>query len=223
MFRANIYSLEPLEPVAREAVHEGIEMIAAYMGQTVTTSELQVRLPLDDNRLVNPRRVGFKKLDKMVELHLMAVPVDPGESELLGVAGVGLGWGFTDISSNHPSLMRSTASHETAHAFGFVMADSKQSDPESSTHCISSNCIMHSKAIYQVVHTERLIEPARSRGISRLIHLPNSQETPAVEISTHREYLQHDFCVDCKSDMYNYGEKNLARLRHRRVFTRNRV
>lgn len=223
MFRANIYSIEPLSPLARDAVHEGIQMVAAYMGQTATTSELLVRLPLNTDGRVNPRRVGFKNLDKMVDLHLMAVPVDRGESEKLGQAGVGLGWAFSDVTEDNSQIIRTTTAHEVAHAFGHVNPESEQSDPNSRGHCVCQDCVMHRVALYRTVQMELpRPEPEKLKGLKAIFKRKQPVIEPPETVRV-KQYHQYDFCASCKLDLYHDSDRNLANMRYRRLLDRNGV
>lgn len=221
MFRANIYSMGGgLAPEARGAIHDGVDMVAAYMGQTVVKKELSVRLPQNENGLVNPHRVGFAKLDKMVELHLMAVPVDRGETDVLGLAGMGRGWAFANISTDSAQVMRMTACHEISHAFGFVIPAAEQADQTSPGHCASRDCIMHKFALYNivpVVSEPTATNPGRWDPLARWRNRNNGDTVDSIEVSYQKRYRQADFCSDCKVDMREHGDKNLARLRHRRI------
>jgi hypothetical protein len=216
MLRANIYSIEPLTPVAREAIHDGLGMVAAYMGHTIATKELAVRLPLKDNGTVNPRRVGFANLEKMVELHVMAVPLDPGESEAVGYAGVGGGWSFVDTATHSPELIRTTSAHEAAHAFGFVRQRVGHEDSTSHGHCCNGTCIMHRKVMIETYQEEVRLEASRRSRLTELFRRGRPPITPVPKIRLAHE--QYDFCLPCKVDLRDKGEEQIAKLRHNRLF-----
>jgi len=203
MFRANIYSMEPLTPVAREAVNDGIGMVAAYMGETVSTRELLVRLPMTQRGTVNAKRVGYGNLDKLVELHLMAVPLDKGEGEAIGLAGLGRGWSFVDTMHGAADVMRTTSAHEVAHGLGFVIASSEQADPKSPNHCCDGNCIMHKKVTILMSESG------------------TGQQTPPSGSAS--LYGQYDFCLPCKIDLRSKGAHRLAELRRSRLFSRRGI
>jgi hypothetical protein len=218
MLRAIVYSLEPLTPDNREAVHEGIEMVAEHIGQTVSCQELLVRLPMTDRGTVNPDRVGRGKLDKMVELHLMAVPLDRGAGERAGLAEIGAGWAFVDIREQCKDAVRTTSAHETSHALGFVSRDAAHTDPNSRYHYRDNDCIMSKSST--VLVTYPAFAPATLGEImsSRLLRRQPKVKGPSRQLLGH-----HDFCPDCKVDMRANGENKLAELRHSRIFTRKGV
>lgn len=56
-------------------------MATGYTGHMVVSNLFGVRLPINDQGRVNPARISFCKLDKMVELHLMAVLLESGDKE----------------------------------------------------------------------------------------------------------------------------------------------
>lgn len=91
--RANIYSLEQLEPPTLEAIHVGLDMVAAYIGETVISKDYIVRLPQTPDGLIDPAKVGCSKLDKLVELHVMAVPL----VENVGLSRYGRGVSFVNV------------------------------------------------------------------------------------------------------------------------------
>lgn len=220
MFRANVYSMEPLTPVAREAINDGIGMVAAYMGQTVASRELLVRLPLNERGNVNPARVGFNKLDKMVELHLMAVPLDPGAGERIGLAGVGRGWSFVDTAKDSDQVIRTTTAHEVAHAFGFVSPSAEQTDPESPFHCCDGNCIMHKMVTILVSEAEAEQQaPEESRRLLSKIPFRRKSKIVTPEPSpTYSVTDQYDFCLPCKIDLRDNSEAHMSELRTGRLF-----
>lgn len=203
MFRANVYSMEPLSPPIQEAVHDGIGMVAAYMGQTVAAKDLLVRLPLNEYENVAPERIGFGRLDGMVELHVMAVPLERGEGERIGLGGVGRGWAFVNTRKSSVPIVRSTTSHEVAHAFGFVLPDAEQADPGSKYHCASSGCVMHKMVVSQLLASPQEVKPNHSTQRQRKVWT----QSPS----------QFDFCVPCKVDLRNHGDEHLAKLRHNRL------
>ncbi|MGH7240181.1 MAG: hypothetical protein ACREHG_09000, partial [Candidatus Saccharimonadales bacterium] len=143
MFRVNIYSLEPLTTRAREGVNDGIDMVAEHMGQRVVKRELIDSWPLTRAGTVDPVRIGSRLLNDAVELHVMAVPLDSGKSERLGLAGMGRGWAFVDTTSDSTELVREATAHEGAHALGFLDKDSSQASSESVHHCQDDKCVMH--------------------------------------------------------------------------------
>lgn len=207
MIRANVYSIESLSEVASSAILEGIGMAVSYMGETVTSKLLTVRLPLDAHGRVEPRRVGHGKLDKLVELHLMAVPIDPGDGERLGIAGCGRGVGYVDISKDSEPVIRTTTAHEVAHAFGFVTPGAKHEDPSSAHHCANDFCLMH-----QVARIEKIDEVKPDFKFRDLFK-------PWHKLTRTNYFMsdQHDFCLDCKVDMRDGGERHLANLRRARI------
>lgn len=222
MLRANIYSLEPLPAETRSALNDGIDMAAAYMGHQLIAKELTVRLPLNEHGNVNPARVGYGKLDRLVELHLMAVPLDPGAGERVGLAGVGRGWGFVDVVSNSPELIRTTTAHETAHAFGFVLPDASQRDLDSPRHCSHDSCVMHKKVTTMTTHHEQFGQANPRRKFLSRLGFSRGERQPIEPVMLETVCLannQYDFCTDCKISMRDNGEEQIAGLRHNRIFT----
>lgn len=207
--------------VVYEAVNDGIGMVAAYMGETVTTKVLQIRLPLTERGTVEPARIGHGKLDRMVELHMMAVPLDSGEGERIGLAALGRGWAYVDTSKNSAEVIRVTAAHEVAHGFGFVLPSSKQSDPESPFHCCDGNCLMH-KMVTILVSEPELAEPAPQESRRLLSRLPFRRRPQVEAVTTNPRYTveeQYDFCLPCKIDLREKGSQHLSELRHGRLFS----
>jgi hypothetical protein len=214
--RANVYSLEPLAPAAREAVHDSLDMVAAYMGEAVVARELQVKLPLTAAGLVNPKQVGYSNFDMMVELHLLAVPLE-GSAERPGIADVGRGVGFTNITGNSKPLIRTVTAHEVAHAVGFVLPDSAQADPDSQYHCLAASCLMNRRV---VTDTETLITTPKAPLLERL---RGKKAAPLTESTVRLVNRQYDFCGDCKADLHHYGQRELNRLRYHRLTVSKKV
>lgn len=222
--RANIYCLEPLTQEARTGIAEGIGMVATYIGQNVSSKELAVRLPLNDRGHVNPYKVGLGKLDKMVELHLMAVPLDRGQGEQIGLAGLGEGWSFVDISTDSRAVIRATAAHEVAHAFGFLSETAEHQDPDSKHHCGNDCCVMHKKVMILVNEAHREVEkiPEKRKLWDRL-RGKDGVEVETIPVISRVIDRQYDFCLPCKVDMRDHGEQNLTQLRYERQFVRKSV
>lgn len=220
MFRANVYSLEPLAPEINEAVHDGIAMTAANMDQQVSSRNVAVRLPRNQDGKVNPSKIGLGKLNNLVELHLMAVPLDRGEDERLGIAKLGLGSAFVDISSDRVEVVRSVAAHETAHAFGFVSDGASHASEEDPHHCCDDSCIMHGRLIDFVIEKQVL---AKRRFADRFKKIITKNYAPDTEWVTVREIDQFDFCSPCKTDMWCNAEEHLSKLRHNRLFVHKKV
>lgn len=225
MFRANVYSLNPLTSQAREAVHDGIGMVAAYMGETAAAKELLVRLPLTSNGTIDPARIGYGKLDKMVELHLMAVPLDRGDSERIGLAELGRGCAFVDTSRNSIAVIRATTAHETAHSLGFVSPLSTQTAPDSPYHCNDESCIMHKKVTLIIDEIESpIVEPQKSHRTYNPFKLHRQPQKASSESQQTYEIVgKYDFCLPCKIDLREKGSQNLAEIRHSRLFSRKAV
>lgn len=213
MLKANIYSIEPLREPTREAVHDGISMVAAYMGENLLAKECRVKLPLNGQGHVNPDRVGLSKLDALTELHVMAVPLDAGKDEILGVAYMGSGVAFVDIKSRKsPHTIRSVTAHEVSHAFGHVMGSSKQADPSSKGHCTCEECIMRPS----IVHGTMLAEPRKPEGRFRKLKSVFPEKTEMED----RPTKQHDFCIDCKHDIRMHGPDLANKLRVNRLLSK---
>jgi hypothetical protein len=218
MIRANVYSQETLQPEVAKAVADGIDVVAGYIGETVSIKELQVRLPHNRYGSVNPNRVGFKKLDGMVELHVMAVPLEYENEATLGVASIGHGFSFIDTNSNNPQVLRSTSAHENAHALGFVVPLSRHEDPASPFHCSDPNCIMNNKiVIFDTL--QALAEPISKRNPLTL----DKAETDLLRArSLQIANGQNDFCSPCKKDFRDKGSYNIGKLRYGRLVNKGR-
>lgn len=218
--RANIYTLEPLAKDIRESIHYGIEMMAEYIGQTVATKELTVRLPQDNHGLVDPARVGLGGLDKLTELHLMAVPLKKTKKQGLGVASLSTGFAYIDtIECDSPELTKVVTAHESAHSLGFVPKGASHEDRTSPHHCTTPTCLMLPE-----IHTYSYGDPFAifSRNIdlgqSRSSYYPHRRRVlPTYDNARKVQLVQHDFCQCCKNSMKADGGKNLARLRHNRL------
>lgn len=213
MLRAHIYTIETLPDPQKEAIIEGVQMVAAYMCESATTKELKLRLPYKENGNVSPFQVGLSKLDPMVELHLLAVPLDRHTPEVVGLAGIGSGVAYVDTNESSPAVVRQVSSHETAHAFGFVQEDAKHVDPESPHHCSDEGCIMHMSVLTQdPEESSRLIDRAKRRGFLGKRHAERADRAMHTKVVN-----QHDFCLDCAIDMRTESEKNIAELRTERL------
>lgn len=212
MIRANIYSLEALPAEFDTAIREGVDLVSAYMGHTVMFKGLQVRLPRNQQGYVAPQRVGFSKLDKMVEMHLMAVPLDRGKDEQLGIASIGRGTAFVDIAHNEPTQVRATAAHEVAHAFGYLLDTAPQRDVKSPRHCQDTSCILHSNLTTWMSDVVQPVSKwAKVRGT-----LTGTRPTPKV-IGLKSEIRQTDFCEACQADFNKTGDEQVNKLRHDRL------
>jgi hypothetical protein len=213
--RTNIYSLESLTPEVKDAVREGVTEVAARIGQAVVFRECRVKLALTDRGTVNPNRIGFANLEHLTELHIIAVPLDRGESERIGLAQLGRGVGFVDIASGNDPLIRTTTAHETAHSIGFVSSGARNENPESEHHCSDNDCIMYRYAITQAASepTQSLFKLSRKVIMRRRV----TSNTPVASLQG-----QQDFCDDCKADIASNGAERINELRHRRLL-RGRV
>lgn len=197
MLRANIYTIEPLSPEIQDSVEDGVRMVVTYIGHIAVTRSVEVRLPLSQEGKVDPGRVGLSNLDGMVELHVMAVPLDRSKYGRFtsGMSAFGVGVGFVDTSVDKVNSIRLTTAHEVGHSLGFVSNHSGHEDPNSANHCSDKSCVMHQAGLQPEI--DALNPPEGSRE-ARLLK-------------------QFDFCLDCKVDMRSKGEENLQRLRHSRV------
>lgn len=211
MISANIYSMEPLPEATRSAIGEGIDMVAEHIGDAIAAKNVRIKLATNKLGVVDPARVGFGKLDKIVELHLMAVPLNTDEDGILGVAGIGQGWAFTGINQRDLAVIRHNTAHEVAHAFGFVRKGSVQEDPRSQHHCISSQCVMHKSALTWTLEPAVSIQPRK--------RMPGLLRRPAMPELPVRSGLLggHDFCRNCKDDMHEHGAANISSLRMARL------
>ena len=219
MIRANIYNLEPLDKKTRESVNTGIEMVAAFMGHTVVSQECRLRISTDVLGRVDPRRVGFGKMDRLVELHLLAVPLSPIlHKDLVGLAGAGRGWAFVDVApptTNQQASIRSTTAHEVAHALGYVRPGAHQEDPADYGHCSDPDCILH-KNIIGVPAGDR-----RHPGERFLIRAKRTAKAVMGDLGlapqSTRVGYQYDFCLPCKVDFREHGDEHLSSIRANRV------
>ncbi len=210
MVRANIYSIEALDPGARGAIREGIDMLAGYIGESVAMKEFYINLKLNQNRDVRPEQVDLSWLDPNVELHMFAVPLDPnyvGGNGRMGWAGVDAGWCYVDTVRYSPDSMRATAAHEIAHTLGFVTKYAQHEDIDSPFHCCNRSCIMHKHEVVTTVFEEAKAVSAQAE-LDRMLR-SSSIRRPVVA----RSRGQQDFCWPCKNDMSDKGQRNLDRLR----------
>ncbi len=222
MFKANIYSLEPLSTTDREAVRTGIEIVAAYMGETALSTELIVRTATNQDGRVDPRRANFAKLNHLVELHMMVMPlVASSHNTRLGVAGVGRGWGFVDPTTAPSALsLQSTTAHEVSHAFGFVNGGASQADPESRHHCTDPSCIMHMhQELTLIPESHRLRQKGMVAVTKRALKEFFRPEHPK---DTHAQ-SQYDFCLACKMDLRHHGPAKIGQLRTDRLVPNARI
>jgi len=190
------------------------------MGEVVTRRELGIKLLITPEGVVNPRRVGFANLDRMVELHLMAVPLRHGEDERIGLAGIGRGWSYVDTSSDSPAIIRATTAHEVAHGFGFLIPGSKQEDPESPFHCCDGNCVMH-RSVVITTHEPVIKVPTRGQRIKSRISRRSVE--PVIPRETYSVDKQYDFCLPCKIDLRDNGSQNISKLRYNRVIAEKKI
>lgn len=225
--RANIYTLEPLAKEVRESIHYGIEMVAGYIGEVVVAKEKTIRLPQDNKGLVNPRLVGLGGLDKLTELHLMAVPLSYDQPNCLGLAATSAGFTYVDsVKCDTPDLARVISAHETAHALGFVQKGAKHEDPTSPHHCTTPNCLME-----PLVKVHRPID----LPIDMKQFFGNQKDHPLFDnFKSYIDYAglnepakpqiaQSHFCHCCQQEMKTDGSKNLSKLRHFRLNTPKNV
>lgn len=206
MLRANIYSLDKLPEEHSRGVHDGIGMVAANLGTEIVATDRRVILPTYTNGNVNPKRVGLSKLDNMVELHVMAVPMQTGLDEQLGLALLGRGLAYVDTSTDSQEIIRSVTAHEVSHSIGFVALGAPQADPNSPNHCVDDGCIMNWRMITFAD------EVRTKRSFQQFI----SGESKHKKIL--KAHKQHDFCTCCKTDLWTKGEENIAKMRHDRLF-----
>ena len=219
--RAKIYSPEPLQPVTFEAISDGIDIVLAYMGQIAVQKSAVVTCSLRSPQgAINPYKIAYNKLDKLIELHVVAVPFkQPGElngsqKSILGIAKFGKGYVAVDVSRD-ASQIRTTTAHEVGHAFGYV--SSGDMNHEDSAHCSDENCLMHPSL--NMLITDRPNGNNRDLGNLRkigqiLLGLPMERVTNEYALK------QYDFCSNCKADMYETGENHVKQMRFSRLTAR---
>lgn len=212
MIRANIYSTETLGEEQRLAIEEGLDLVAGYIGETVATRALRVRVPENPDGTVNPYRIGFGQFDKMVELHLMAVPFSRNTGTTNGLAYRGKGVGIVDLKSR-PGVLRSVTAHEGAHAFRFLRDGAPQADGDDAHHCASGDCILHWQNRTRL-ETEEVKIPREKGVYGMLQHLMNGSKT---DLIFSHEPVQTDFCNPCRTDLAGYGPRHIADLRMERL------
>ncbi len=195
----------------RDAIHDGVGMVAAYMGESIVTKELTVRVPTSPAGLVDPHRIGFSKMDKMVELHLLALPLDVS-TEQVGLAYKKRGIGFVDTTAASEAFTRGVVAHETAHALGFVDDDADHKHSASNSHCNDASCIMHPVIAITLDTIEA--EATQSRLERMMRRKPKIISDTVVRLANN----QVDFCFDCKVDLRGKGQAHLDSIRQDRLF-----
>lgn len=210
MITANVYSLveQRITYESRRAIYDGLGMVAAYMGETILTSEMFVEAPLNDRRKVNPANVHASMLDPSTDIHLLAVPLERGEDEQMGLAYMHSGLCFVDTTRDSPCVMRTTSAHEAAHALGFVTSGLRHEDLTSSNHCRNGDCLMHKKAI--LIEEEAELKNVQHE-LDRVLRV--LRPTDILRPMVNKIGGQYDFCTPCKIDMRDNGARNLAKLR----------
>jgi hypothetical protein len=208
VIRANIYSVNPLEPEQLQAARDGIGVVAAYIGHELLTKKYGIKISVDTQGKVKPSRVGLGKLDKLVELHLLALPLNTGIAESLGMSAIGSGVAWVDTSETSNNIFQRTVVHEVAHALGFVDPRSQQSD--GNYHCTDKACVMNSFLTLEHRRTHQsILSTLRSKNVPH-------EELVCV-------HGQFDFCTGCKTDMWSRGDESVTSLRHRRVVLDGKV
>lgn len=186
------------------------------MGHEISAKTLRARLPQDQWGRVNPKRVGVAKLDKMVELHLMAVPFTDSITRL-GVACMGSGVSFVN-TAKPVSMLVATSAHEGAHSLGFVRKDALQRDIHDPGHCCSANCVLH-KVSSRLPWLSDIEEHEVVDGLTFIHKLKKvigaSGDMPTTEEPTLS--LDDDFCRPCQADLASFGDQHLASLRMSRL------
>ena len=210
--KAYVYSMESLNSDIKDELYTGLEMVAAYIGETVVTKLCRVRLATDYIGHVEPSKIGTSKLDKLVELHVMAVPMSLNKADQAGLAYMGEGVSYVDVSpfraGSAGKIVTSTA-HEVAHSLGFLKDGAVQTDPQSSGHCKDQDCILNKNVI------EKPIIPTQDKNLlKRGVKAVLSSLQPAPEPQFG---YQFDFCQDCKNDLHLHGPSHLDRLRSNRL------
>jgi hypothetical protein len=212
MIRAHVYSVEALETPQERAINDGLDFLAGYLGETIATRMLRIRLPQQPDGSVDVRRVGYGKLDKMVELHLMAVPLLGEQTNFAhGVAYMGQGVGYINThDAQGLKQTRATAAHEAAHALGFLRPDARQRDIHNKTHCCSPDCIMHSHSGPSFESLFDMSKQARAKqtDLNGLI---------AELAGAFDRGVQQDFCKPCQRDFGRYGHEHINQLRTERL------
>ncbi len=212
MLRANIYQLHPLAPDMREAVFEGVEMLASYVGEVIVPKLYDIRMPVNHRGYVQPDRSTLSYLDQAVELHVMAVPFqyDTADDGAMGSAYVSSGLAYVDTSRSNPDSTRATAAHETSHALGFVTPGARHEDPTSQFHCCTYDCLMHKSEVMRMTFEEAKVVNLQAE-LNRMIRT-SSIRRPMVSVRKG----QNDFCNPCKNDMVDNGARNIENLRRGR-------
>jgi len=211
MIRANIYSVDRLTPIARESIHDGMAMVASYMGEIVASREVITLLPLTQQGTVDPFTIDIKQIDDKYELNLFGVNLDPGRVNRIGASHYGKGWSFIDIAKNDGEVIKLTTAHEVSHAFGFVPSNSGHDKPNSKYHCCSENCILSDMLNYKPIVTDQNQLP------THLVrhHFNFKRRKGIVELTKNPAYVlakEYVFCQSCQDDLRQKGSQNIARV-----------
>jgi hypothetical protein len=211
MFRANVYMVEKLSVSQKTALAEGVEVVAHHIGERVTTNFIETILPRNAAGKVRTKDVVLASLDEMVELHLHAVPLVATPERRIGVASYARGVGFVDSAQN-TLVVRNVATHETAHAFGFVRTTAWQRDIESPMHCCSKDCIMHSlvkEPDMSILY--KAMEKIEKHDLDDLDKVKEEYEASC---------SSQVFCNPCRADLHDFGEENLSVIRMGRLLSK---
>jgi hypothetical protein len=153
-------------------------------------------------------RFDYRQLDPTVDMHILLAKfqgLTVSEATLgLSLTGCGIAW--VDSSLNR-TLLRTTVSHETGHALGYVLPGSPQGIKANSGHCSDNNCIMTAVA----TENPDFLRFQQSLGFS--------VDPRALK---HAKKIT-DFCTPCKADMHATAEENVDRIRRTRDFFKSVV
>jgi hypothetical protein len=204
MIRANVYSVYGLPRYQERSLRTGLELVGQHIGQKIVSETLKIRtLPINSRGNIIPGSVGYRKLDKNVELHVFTVPLDPGEDETVGIAYMGTGVSYVD-SRRATSKMIEVTAHEVAHSLGFVVSGALQEDPFSENHCVNRICIMHRHIVMPNGVSAKIVDAALKAA---------GEPVPA----------ERGFCNDCKEDMRRLSATHLADMMTDRLIVRQRI
>ena len=191
--RANIYSVKPLPEERTEAIRSGLAHVGDAIGKNIKARSLITKVPLLLNGRVNPRKVGYDKLDRWTLFHIFAVPLELQDPNALGLGLAKSGVSYIDPFKADAKTLSMTTAHEVVHSLGFVLEDSEQADPYDHHHCSDAGCIMH----------KQLNDGGR-------ISIPSISAIRAGERVTRAQFglPTDDFCEPCKTDLDDFGRKH---------------
>lgn len=191
--RANIYSVKPLPEERTESIHAGLDQVSDAIGKNIEAKSLLTRVPLLLNGRVNPKKVGYGKLDRWTLFHIFAVPLELPNPDTLGMALESSGVSYVDpFKTNTRKLSRTTA-HEVVHSLGFVLENSEQIDPSDHHHCSDAGCLMHKQ-----------LNDGSEMSITPISSIRVGERVTRAQFGLPTD----DFCVPCKTDLDNFGRQH---------------